>query len=270
MANELYHHGILGQKWGVRRFQNLDGSLTPQGRRRYSVDPEFYKESNKKITLNKDGSKTIPKGYILNRVGNANLDVNKSGVLYVSDNKNDTARYIKSLGPTLLGKIMGNAHTTIQHISVDSSLKMPSQDQLAKETVEFVKKNPDFVKQWSESFYSYAYSDNDFTEKDLAKLYSDPTGKDSKRFAYAIGSMLGNEAYSDSSKRYYDYLKKKGWDAIPDLYDMYTGTSESPAIVINTGKIKLESTTMINKDIMKSGKAYVKTLEKLKISDIIK
>ena len=31
---ELYHHGIKGQKWGVRRFQNKDGSLTPAGRKR--------------------------------------------------------------------------------------------------------------------------------------------------------------------------------------------------------------------------------------------
>lgn len=35
--NELYHHGIKGQKWGVRRFQNPDGSLTPAGRKRYTV-----------------------------------------------------------------------------------------------------------------------------------------------------------------------------------------------------------------------------------------
>lgn len=33
--SELAHHGILGQKWGVRRFQNADGSLTPEGMRRY-------------------------------------------------------------------------------------------------------------------------------------------------------------------------------------------------------------------------------------------
>ena len=34
--NELYHHGIKGQKWGVRRYQNSDGSLTPAGKKRIS------------------------------------------------------------------------------------------------------------------------------------------------------------------------------------------------------------------------------------------
>lgn len=35
--DELRHHGILGQKWGVRRFQNKDGSLTEAGKKRYSL-----------------------------------------------------------------------------------------------------------------------------------------------------------------------------------------------------------------------------------------
>lgn len=37
LENELYHHGIKGQRWGIRRFQNEDGSLTSAGRKRYEV-----------------------------------------------------------------------------------------------------------------------------------------------------------------------------------------------------------------------------------------
>lgn len=36
MSTYLIHHGIKGQRWGVRRFENEDGSLTPAGKRRYS------------------------------------------------------------------------------------------------------------------------------------------------------------------------------------------------------------------------------------------
>lgn len=41
--NELYHHGILGQKWGVRRYQNKDGSLTAAGKRKYGTKANFEK-----------------------------------------------------------------------------------------------------------------------------------------------------------------------------------------------------------------------------------
>lgn len=38
MRTELWHYGIKGQQWGVRRFQNEDGTLTAEGRERYSID----------------------------------------------------------------------------------------------------------------------------------------------------------------------------------------------------------------------------------------
>lgn len=36
-SNELYHHGVKGMKWGVRRYQNPDGSLTEEGKKHYGV-----------------------------------------------------------------------------------------------------------------------------------------------------------------------------------------------------------------------------------------
>lgn len=37
-TSELYHWGIKGMKWGVRRYQNKDGTLTPAGKKRYTED----------------------------------------------------------------------------------------------------------------------------------------------------------------------------------------------------------------------------------------
>ena len=52
-SNELYHHGIKGQKWGVRRFQNKDGTLTPDGKKRYNDDVEGPKKKKKTVRVAK-------------------------------------------------------------------------------------------------------------------------------------------------------------------------------------------------------------------------
>ena len=119
MMNDGYliHYGVKGMKWGVRKDKKSS--------------PDFlaYRNSSKQIRRNRDGSYTVPKGYIYNRVGGSSMKTNKAGGLYVSSGKDDAARYVKNLGPSLIGKLLKEAHTTVQHIEVNEPIKLASEQQ---------------------------------------------------------------------------------------------------------------------------------------------
>ena len=86
--NELYHHGIKGQRWGFRKYQNSDGSLTPMGRLHYG-----YGEIRRNVSMgSKQASKFMSslngKGY--GDIKNDVLDyANRKGVLDFLDSKAD-------------------------------------------------------------------------------------------------------------------------------------------------------------------------------------
>ena len=54
MPDELYHHGVKGMKWGVRRYVNSDGSLTSESRDHYQKKLDKYTKKREVISRRKE------------------------------------------------------------------------------------------------------------------------------------------------------------------------------------------------------------------------
>lgn len=99
--NELYHWGKKGQKWGVRRYQNKDGSLTEAGRRRYARDArekEYDKYDESKGTYYKESKKNGRSDLSVDADRYVKEDLSRSRRL--TDEAGNLSRNLKNLNDT--------------------------------------------------------------------------------------------------------------------------------------------------------------------------
>ena len=92
MKNELYHYGVKGQKWGVRRYQNSDGSLTDNGKKRVAkLNAKINKADKKAIESFNSSKKHFQDKKIFSK--EKGLDEYQKATL----SKNYSDRYLKKL-----------------------------------------------------------------------------------------------------------------------------------------------------------------------------
>ena len=98
--DSLMHYGVKGMKWGVRRYQNSDGTLTADGKRRYGDDISLRKSKHVKKqirTAEKSGALKLEK---IDKKVQSKLNKTKEGKAYNNVNQFllDATKQAKSLG----------------------------------------------------------------------------------------------------------------------------------------------------------------------------
>lgn len=132
-TSELYHHGVKGQKWGVRRYQYADGSLTPAGRKRYSSNNSqngFDKLMKTEVKHLVNSARTtvtgkqyvdgyLKQGTTLARIQTA--ENFEKFAFYATYKKHDTDEYMGLFGKNLMSRAHGEARRAEKEAAASGS-----------------------------------------------------------------------------------------------------------------------------------------------------
>lgn len=236
-SNYLMHHGILGQKWGVRRYQNPDGSLTSVGKERYGKNE---KEKTNKLT--EDQKKAIRNAAI----ATAAVATIAVGAYYANKYRN-----------MHMDKIIKSG-TQIQHMSkkCNELLNQPFYASYLKADNKAYAANDFFGSKWSHKMVMNAQKDLKIAGKKTAeKAYSEWLNANPKakaRFGnasyFSFNRNLGSPDIYDKEHfaSFYKYLESKGYDAVHDWNDQFQSGRIAPLIIFGSlGEIKISDITKL-------------------------
>lgn len=270
----LAHHGVQGQKWGIRRYQNPDGTLTTAGKARikhiYAKDSQMgmdKKWADQEIRgLQKAGvikgttTDQIKKGSIVGRYSNNNKELlNKRKYAYVTDT--DKRAYKSLIKEGGIGT-KGSKDIYNYRLEAKKDLKIANQDEVLnyvldkygdRKTKEIFKeyKNLD-LRNNANKVYALQHPETEYGQYLNKKL---PEDQKNEKWAGDYAFKLRNEghkalnnilyqnetAYKDIS----NYYIKKGYDAIVDIEDYYGGF-EYPIILLDpSNSVSIKSTRRI-------------------------
>ena len=258
-SDELYHHGIKGQKWGVRRYQNPDGSLTPEGIKRAKSYQKYINKMANKSRSREDllKERTIPAGTKMYRTS---VDKNESlnGSTYVSYTDVDRNHY--KGGWIRQTNKSGRAYE--HEFTLNEDLRIPSREKQTEVINKVVNSNKKYIRESLQSWFDQAYPENSWGRIELDSYYDggskkivDDMVKEWKNrtpesAAFTVCQSLG--LAPNVKKAIITDLKKQGYNAMVDEASVggrndFPKEGYDPLVIFDSSVLKKESTKEISR-----------------------
>ena len=209
--DDLYHWGVKGMKWGVRRYQNPDGSLTAAGKKRYTnPDGSLNEKGKKKLGDSVKSDTETPKRKTAKDMSDEELDkaiararkedeYNRLRPEPKIETKNENYKKLmtKVVNEMIVPAVIQSGRNALQK-ALDKQANDLLKDKIDPNSKEALQKKYDILK----------------LKKDIEKLSKGTTSMDELSKAYNLKTTLMRDANMDSSRKEEEakkLLKQLGW-----------------------------------------------------------